>query len=76
MPAMCARVCAHFRWCSVGVACAVFVCVGLGLIGPYSLLSGAFAIDIGGKTDSGLVCGLSDAVGYAVSACSFRSSFL
>jgi hypothetical protein len=41
---------------SMGVACVVLMIVGLGLIGPYSLLSGTFAIDLGGKQGGVAVC--------------------
>lgn len=37
---------------------------GFGLLGPYSLLAGAFAIEIGGDTGAGTVSALVDAAGY------------
>ena len=48
----------------VWLAGVLLVIIGVGLLGPYSLLAGAFAVDIGGPLDSGLVCGLTDALGY------------
>lgn len=50
---------------SLQVAGALLFVVGFGLLGPYSLLSGVFALDIGGKGDAGLACGLSDAAGFS-----------
>jgi sugar phosphate permease len=34
------------------------------LLGPYSYLSGAMALDFGGKKNSGTACGIIDGVGY------------
>lgn len=39
--------------------------VSLFLIGPYSLLSGAMALDLGGKKGAGTAAGIIDGVGYA-----------
>lgn len=45
--------------------CIIFVCCcGFTLMGPYSLISGAFAVDTGGKYRSGTVTGLLDAIGF------------
>jgi OPA family glycerol-3-phosphate transporter-like MFS transporter len=38
--------------------------VGLGLLGPYSYLAGAMALDIGGKQGGATSSGLIDGVGY------------
>ncbi len=38
--------------------------VGLLLIGPYSYLGGAIAIDFGGKRGSSTACGIIDGIGY------------
>jgi hypothetical protein len=38
--------------------------VGLGLMGPYSLVSGTYAVDIGGLSDSGMAAGTADVFGY------------
>jgi OPA family glycerol-3-phosphate transporter-like MFS transporter len=38
--------------------------VGLGLLGPYSYLAGAMALDIGGKRGGATSSGLIDGVGY------------
>jgi len=38
--------------------------VGLGLLGPYSYLAGAMALDIGGKKGGATSSGLIDGVGY------------
>jgi len=38
--------------------------VGLGLLGPYSYLAGAMALDIGGKKGGATASGLIDGVGY------------
>jgi len=45
--------------------CIIFVCCcGFTLMGPYSLISGAFAVDTGGKYRSGTVTGLLDGIGF------------
>jgi OPA family glycerol-3-phosphate transporter-like MFS transporter len=44
--------------------------VGLGLLGPYAFLSGAMALDLGGKSGSAAAAGIADAVGYLGSVAS------
>eukprot|EP00483_Globobulimina_turgida_P009986 UN10005 len=41
------------------------VTFGLSLYGPYSLMSGVLAVDIGGQTSSGMVSGFISAAGYS-----------
>ena len=42
----------------------IFVCLcGLSILGPYSLLCGAFAVDVGGKYRSSTATGFLDAFG-------------
>ena len=38
--------------------------IGLGLLGPYSYLGGAFALDFGGKQASAASSGIIDGIGY------------
>ena len=46
-----------------GTAVALLVAAGFGLIGPYSLCSGAFVIDFGGKKSSATASALMDGSG-------------
>ena len=46
------------------VAIIVVCCCGFMIMGPYSLISGAFAIDVGGKYRSATVTGILDGVGF------------
>lgn len=45
-------------------AVALVAAVGFLLIGPYSYLAGAIALDFGGKRGSATACGIIDGVGY------------
>jgi OPA family glycerol-3-phosphate transporter-like MFS transporter len=47
-----------------GPAVALVALVAFLLIGPYSYLAGAIALDLGGKRASALACGIIDGVGY------------
>lgn len=49
---------------SVGFASVLLAGIGLGLLGPYSLLAGAFSLEIGGDVGAGLVSSIVDAAGY------------
>ena len=49
---------------SVPVATALLLLVGFGLMGPYSLVTSTYTVDLGGKAGAGLVSGLSDTCGY------------
>ena len=48
---------------SIAMAIILICCCGLTILGPYSLVSGAFCVDIGGKYRSSTVSGLVDAFG-------------
>ncbi len=47
-----------------GVAVAAVLLTGFFLIGPYSYLAGAVALDFGGKQGGATACGVIDGVGY------------
>jgi OPA family glycerol-3-phosphate transporter-like MFS transporter len=47
---------------AIGVG--VVLCTGFFLIGPYSYLAGAVALDFGGKQGGATACGIIDGVGY------------
>src|SRR5262249_6766887 len=46
------------------VAIALVALVALFVIGPYSYLAGALALDLGGKRGAATACGIIDGVGY------------
>lgn len=55
-------------WESALVPALLISLVGAAMTGPYAMLSGAIAIDLGGRMGSSTVAGVADAVGYLGSA--------
>jgi sugar phosphate permease len=61
----CTLALAHAGVHSPVLATAGVAACGLFLLGPYSLLSGAISLDVGGENGSATAAGVVDAVGYA-----------
>lgn len=49
---------------SIGASVALIAIIGLCMTGPYTFLSGAISLDLGGKKASSTAAGLADGVGY------------
>jgi sugar phosphate permease len=56
------------EWDGALVPALLIALVGAAMTGPYAMLSGAIAIDLGGRVGSSTVAGVADAVGYIGSA--------
>ena len=57
--------------CPMPIACIFIVCCGITLIGPYTLLSGAFILDVGGKYRSASASSFVNTTGRQIITCYF-----